>query len=356
MKRVVFVFLLIVFGLLNQSRVWAKNPKSVAVGYVTYVLLATTEKAGLNLPVFPQTVNVSMLESLISNVEELQQRLERVYKYSNFTLLKTDKNLVLFTPGSKIFTVLNLKKPDFSINFELDEPVANQVPVLLRIRKQEKEVSRVSYLANFGKTMITGFPLSASDSGKNKALFVAVNYWGKTITSGQDYPKIIDFYKRLNFFVPPESKDVRIVKSINHFFNVNYGVKKFVPLNRIFPGPVLSKAKAFEAKLAKEGFVPYDVPPQPVGGFAALQKNLIYPEKARKKGIEGVVVLHVLIGKNGRVLQAKVLKSLNDELNSAAIQAIKKTKWKPALQKKDGKEIPVSVWVSIPVVFRLHKK
>jgi len=355
MKRVGFIWLLLVFGLLNPSHIWAKNSKSVAVGYVTYVMLATTENAGLNLPVFPQTVNVSMLESLISNVEELQQRLERVYKYSNFTLLKTDKNLVLFTPGSKIFTGIDLKKPDFSINFELSEPVGNQVPVLLRVREREKEISRVSYLAPFGKTMITGFPLSVSDSDKNKALFVAVNYWGKTIMSGQDYPKIIDFFKRLNFFVPPESKDVRIVKSINHFFNVNYGVKKFIPLSRILPKSVLSKAKAFEVNLAKEGFVPYDVPPQPVGGFAALQKNLVYPEKARKKGIEGVVVLHVLIGKDGRVLQAKVLKSPNDELNSAAIRAIKKTLWKPALQKKNGKQIPVKVWVSIPVVFRLRK-
>lgn len=97
-------------------------------------------------------------------------------------------------------------------------------------------------------------------------------------------------------------------------------------------------------------FVPYDDPPTPIGGFAAIQKNLEYPEIARKAGVEGRVIVHVQIDEKGKVVNTKVLASLgNNGCDEAAIKAIKSVKWKPAMQR----DRPVKVWVSIPVVFRL---
>ena len=97
-------------------------------------------------------------------------------------------------------------------------------------------------------------------------------------------------------------------------------------------------------------FVAYDEPPQPIGGFAAIQRNLKYPEIARKAGVEGRVVVNVLIDESGRVVDAKILKSLgNNGCDEAAIEAIKSVKWKPAKQR----DKPVKVWVGIPVVFML---
>ncbi|MBD3377065.1 TonB family protein [candidate division KSB1 bacterium] len=97
-------------------------------------------------------------------------------------------------------------------------------------------------------------------------------------------------------------------------------------------------------------FVAYDEPPQPIGGFPAIQRNLKYPEIARKAGVEGRVVVNVLIDENGRVVDAKILKSLgNNGCDEAAIEAIKSVKWKPAKQR----DKPVKVWVGIPVVFML---
>jgi len=97
-------------------------------------------------------------------------------------------------------------------------------------------------------------------------------------------------------------------------------------------------------------FVAYDEPPQPIGGFQAIQQNLEYPEIARKAGVEGRVVVNVLIDEQGNVIDTEILKSLgNNGCDQAAIEAIKSVKWKPAKQR----DKPVKVWVGIPVVFRL---
>ena len=97
-------------------------------------------------------------------------------------------------------------------------------------------------------------------------------------------------------------------------------------------------------------FVPYDDPPQPIGGFAAIQRNLKYPEIARKAGVEGRVTVHVQIDEKGKVCKTKILQSLgNNGCDEAAVTAIKSVKWKPAMQR----DRPVKVWVAIPVVFKL---
>jgi len=98
-------------------------------------------------------------------------------------------------------------------------------------------------------------------------------------------------------------------------------------------------------------FVPYDHPPEPVGGFKAIQSHLKYPEAARRENIQGSVIVHVLIDEQGKVVDARILKSLSPECDQAAIYAVKNTEWRPAKQK----DKPVRVWVSIPVMFRLKK-
>jgi len=98
-------------------------------------------------------------------------------------------------------------------------------------------------------------------------------------------------------------------------------------------------------------FIPYDEPPQPIGGFAAIQKELEYPEIARKAGIEGTVIIYAKISTTGEVINTRVVKPLgNSGCNEAAIKAIKAVKWKPAMQRDKA----VMVWVSVPVKFKLR--
>lgn len=97
-------------------------------------------------------------------------------------------------------------------------------------------------------------------------------------------------------------------------------------------------------------FVPYDEPPSPIGGFGSIQKALKYPEIARKAGIEGRVIIQVLVSEKGKVIKTRIIKSLGHSgCDEAAVKAIRGVKWKPALQR----DKPVKVWVAIPVIFRL---
>ena len=91
------------------------------------------------------------------------------------------------------------------------------------------------------------------------------------------------------------------------------------------------------------------VQPKPKGGFAAIQRNLIYPEEARRDSIQGEVIVRVLVTEEGNVEKTTILKSLQPDCDEAAIRAIEKTEWEPAEQK--GK--PVKTWFPIPVIFKL---
>ncbi|HKJ70016.1 MAG TPA: M56 family metallopeptidase, partial [bacterium] len=96
--------------------------------------------------------------------------------------------------------------------------------------------------------------------------------------------------------------------------------------------------------------VPFDQPPELIGGFASVREHLNYPESAKEQGIQGTVILQIYITKQGKVTRAKITRGATDALNEAAIQALMKTEWKPAILYGD----PVDVWYSVPIVFRLQ--
>jgi len=77
----------------------------------------------------------------------------------------------------------------------------------------------------------------------------------------------------------------------------------------------------------------------------------IYPEEARKKGIQGEVQVQILVGADGIVKEATVIsnKTGSKELEKAALDAVYKWKFNPG--KLEGK--PVQVHVIIPIKFKL---
>ena len=100
-------------------------------------------------------------------------------------------------------------------------------------------------------------------------------------------------------------------------------------------------------------FVPYDEPPMPIGGYAAIQKQVVYPQMGLIAGIQGTVLLHVLIGDDGLVKHIKVVQDLEIEaFSEAAIKAVREVKWKPAMQRDRA----ITVWASVPIVFTLNEE
>lgn len=97
-------------------------------------------------------------------------------------------------------------------------------------------------------------------------------------------------------------------------------------------------------------FVPHDEPPTPVGGMAAIQSILEYPEIALRAGVEGTVLIYAQVDVDGTVKATRIVKSLgNNGTSEAAVKAIRAVKWIPAKQR----DKPVRVWVVVPVIFKL---
>ncbi|MDI6704138.1 MAG: energy transducer TonB [bacterium] len=75
-----------------------------------------------------------------------------------------------------------------------------------------------------------------------------------------------------------------------------------------------------------------------------------YPELARARGLEGVVILEVDIDTKGFVKEVRVVKSLGFGFDEAAVKAIKRCRFSPAEQ--FGKLVPVRM--RIPIRFELE--
>ena len=75
----------------------------------------------------------------------------------------------------------------------------------------------------------------------------------------------------------------------------------------------------------------------------------VYPDIAREAGVDGTVMVQALVGKDGRVKEARVMKSI-PMLDAAALAAVKQWVFKPALSNNK----PVAVWVGCPVKFSLR--
>lgn len=63
------------------------------------------------------------------------------------------------------------------------------------------------------------------------------------------------------------------------------------------------------------------------------------------KGVSGNVMVEFVIDENGKVLRARVTESTNYEFNQAAVQAVKRSKWKPG--EIGGKAVRTIVKISV---------
>jgi TonB family protein len=75
-----------------------------------------------------------------------------------------------------------------------------------------------------------------------------------------------------------------------------------------------------------------------------------YTDEARDAKLEGVVVVYVVIGEDGRAHNIRVVRSLGKGLDEKAIEAVEQWEFEPG--EKDGK--PVKVGATIEINFKLN--
>lgn len=115
------------------------------------------------------------------------------------------------------------------------------------------------------------------------------------------------------------------------------------------PPPPISKDEENE-EIGATFFIAVEEMPEPIGGIAGIQSKIVYPEIAKRAGVQGRVYIMAYIDEAGNVKKAEVIKGIGAGCDEAAVAAVLNTKFKPGKQR--GK--PVKVRVSIPIRFVLR--
>jgi protein TonB len=77
---------------------------------------------------------------------------------------------------------------------------------------------------------------------------------------------------------------------------------------------------------------------------AVMKVKPEYPDSARSANVSGTVLVRVLVGEDGHVKDAMVIRSI-PMLDACALAAVRQWVFKPALDHN----IPIAIWVAAPV-------
>lgn len=102
-------------------------------------------------------------------------------------------------------------------------------------------------------------------------------------------------------------------------------------------------------------FVAVEEMPEPIGGISGIQSKIIYPEIAKRAGVQGRVYVKAYVkayvDEEGNVKKVDILKGIGAGCDEAAVAAVLKTRFNPGKQR--GKSVKVQV--SIPIKFVLRE-
>lgn len=102
-------------------------------------------------------------------------------------------------------------------------------------------------------------------------------------------------------------------------------------------------------------FVVVEQTPEFPGGndslFNFIRRNIIYPQDAMEKGIEGTVYIKFVVERDGSLSNFKLLRGVHPSLDAEALRVIKLSpKWKPGKQRN----VPVRSVFNMPIKFKLN--
>ncbi len=151
---------------------------------------------------------------------------------------------------------------------------------------------------------------------------------------------------RLTHYKEKQNRKVEIKKKQKPEIKKPESVKKEIEnVAEFFP-----KQEKKETKKAKKVSASF----QSIMTLPAYKKTEppVYPKLAKKRNYEGVVILDILVNKDGKPQDIKIAVSCTyDILDKVAIKAVKKWFFEPAT--KGGK--PIEARVKVPVHFKLTK-
>lgn len=97
-------------------------------------------------------------------------------------------------------------------------------------------------------------------------------------------------------------------------------------------------------------FVAVEQMPEPIGGIGAIQRKIVYPEIAKRAGVQGRVYVKAYVDETGKVTKVELIRGIGAGCDEAAMEAVNSVMFSPGKQR--GK--PVKVQVTVPVLFKLQ--
>jgi protein TonB len=97
-------------------------------------------------------------------------------------------------------------------------------------------------------------------------------------------------------------------------------------------------------------FVVVEDMPELIGGLGELQRQIRYPEMARRAGIEGRVFIQFIVNERGEVEDPRVIRGIGGGADEEALRVVSQARFTPGMQR--GR--PVRVQYSLPIFFRLQ--
>ena len=177
-------------------------------------------------------------------------------------------------------------------------------------------------------------------------------------------------WKSIEVIFPPpslvstESPGVRRVAPTLSAFSIPVPVPDFLDdTSVVFPN--ITELREMFASVGEPGvggeYLPLPIPvqaeprlfePREVDPVVVKEVRPDYPPLAIKAGLEGNVIIRVWVNTDGLVRKAEVLRSDGVIFEQPALAAARQWVFTPALMQ----DRPVSVWVTIPVKFRLRER
>lgn len=143
--------------------------------------------------------------------------------------------------------------------------------------------------------------------------------------------------------VPDEKEIIQNIEvNLDVEVNENTVVQEVVPVGDV------------EEEEIEEIFQIAETQPTPEGGmqkfYEYIQKNLTYPEQARRMGIEGKVFVEFIVDKQGKLTEVKALKGIGAGCDEEAVRVVKNApNWSPGKQR--GRAVKVKMVV--PIFFKM---
>jgi TonB family protein len=217
--------------------------------------------------------------------------------------------------------------------------------------KEEFEALEATVIRDGNKLKAIGQGIGVG-SGKNTTGFTALMAGVRDIDgSFVDLYSVTNFWSSVQVFIQAHSLGLHFDNSSTYslYFRENCGFSVRC-VKDIFSSPQNNTLNVETTKVKGapdiNSIVHVDKQPQVV-----VQVPPVYPDLAKRAGVEGTVYVKILVGKEGRPLKAIIMKSDNVVFNQSSIDAALKFVFTPAIKDKS----PIMVWVVVPFKFRLNE-